>query len=69
MKNKPIKSKLWVWIAGWLSIVLLGSDFYNWGKLPRLILGMPDWVWFDLGLILLTALMFALLSQRLWEDE
>ncbi|MFZ6019323.1 MAG: hypothetical protein ACOYXO_06895 [Chloroflexota bacterium] len=50
-------------------MVLLGADFYNWGKLPRLILGMPDWVWFDLGLILLTALMFAFLSQHSWEDE
>ncbi len=50
-------------------VILLGVDFYNWGEPPPLILGLPDWVWFDLGLILLTSLIFGLLSQHQWKDE
>ncbi|GIV65076.1 MAG: hypothetical protein KatS3mg046_336 [Bellilinea sp.] len=69
MNNKTAKSKPGLWLAGWLAIVLLGMDFYNWGKPPRLILGLPDWVWFDVVLILLTSLIFAYLSTHHWEDE
>lgn len=69
MDNSIKKPKIGLWLAGWLAVILLGVDFYNWGKPPHLILGLPDWVWFDLGLILLTSLIFGLLSQHQWEDE
>ncbi|KPL77149.1 hypothetical protein [Bellilinea caldifistulae] len=69
MDHKNTKPKIQLWLTGWLAIILLGVDFYNWGKVPRLILGMPDWVWFEVGLILLTSLIFGFLSRHQWEDK
>ncbi len=69
MGHKNTKPKIQLWLSGWLAIIFLGVDFYNWGKVPRLIFGMPDWVWFDVGLILLTSLIFGLLSRHQWEDK
>ncbi len=57
------------WLAGWLLVILLGMDFYNWGKTPRLIAGLPDWVWFDFGLVLATSLIFGILSRVAWGEE
>ncbi|GIV63733.1 MAG: hypothetical protein KatS3mg045_1072 [Bellilinea sp.] len=70
MTQKPTpKQRIGLWLAGWFLIILLGIDFYNWEKTPRLVAGLPDWVWFDLGLILATSLIYGVLSRVAWEDE
>jgi hypothetical protein len=58
-----------VWIVSWLALVLLGLDFFNWGKTPRLLLGLPGWLWWEVGLVLLVAAVFGLLSRFAWGDE
>jgi hypothetical protein len=58
-----------VWIVSWLMLVLLGFDFFNWGKTPRLLLGLPGWLWWEVGLVLLISVLFGLLSRFAWGDE
>ncbi|MEN4011172.1 MAG: hypothetical protein AB1453_07325 [Chloroflexota bacterium] len=69
MKNLTPKQRIGLWLAGWLLIILLSIDFYNWGKTPRLIVGMPDWVWFNMGLVLATSLIYFMLSRVTWRDD
>jgi len=67
--NKSFLSKGVFWILGWVVLVILGLDFWNWGKPPQLYLGLPPWLWFDVGLVLLTSLGFFLLTRFAWGDE
>lgn len=63
------RRKGFFWIASWLVLILLGLDFFNWGKMPRLFLGLPGWLWFEVGLILLTSVVFGLLTRFAWRKE
>ncbi len=56
-----------VWISAWLLLIGLSLDFYNWGRVPRLCWGMPLWLWAEIGLVLLIALVFGLLARFTWE--
>ncbi len=40
-------------------LFLLGNDFPNWGKIPVLHLGLPDWMWYFIGLGVLLSGTFA----------
>lgn len=74
MKSKESKliqgtrTKAILWIAAWVLLVALSMDFYNWGKLPRLVLGMPLWLWAEIGMVLLIALVYGILAHFTWED-
>jgi hypothetical protein len=57
------------WLLVWAALVLLGLDFFNWGKPPQLYLGLPPWLWFEVALVLLTSLGFFLLTRFAWGDE
>lgn len=57
------------WIVSWMVLVLLGLDFFNWGKTPRLILGLPGWLWWNVGLVLLISLVYFILTRFSWEEE
>jgi hypothetical protein len=68
MKKFLPKHKGWLWGIAWLLLLGLGIDFYNWGKEPHLILGLPLWLWQLFGLVLLIALVYGILSRVAWED-
>ena len=57
------------WLVSWVILVILSQDFVNWGRVPRLYLGLPGWLWWDVGLVLLTALVFGFLSRFAWGNE
>lgn len=57
------------WIVSWMVLVLLGLDFFNWGKTPCLILGLPGWLWWNVGLVLLISLAYFILTRFSWEEE
>ncbi|MDZ4159583.1 MAG: hypothetical protein U1B80_07320, partial [Anaerolineaceae bacterium] len=59
----------WLWGGAWAALVALGVDFYNWGKEPKLLFGLPDWLLWQVGLVLMIALVYGILSHLMWEDE
>jgi Na+/proline symporter len=52
-----IRKKALYWIPVFSVLFILGNDFWNWGRSPRLLLGLPLWVWyfFALGFLLSSA--------------
>jgi hypothetical protein len=61
--------RLVFWIAAWLVLVGLGLDYYNWEKQPRMWFGHPVWLWVEVILVLVVAVVFGLLAKLAWEDE
>jgi len=57
------------WFVSWLVLVILSLDFFNWGRTPRILLGLPGWLWWDIGVVLVIALVFGLLSRFAWGEE
>lgn len=66
--RKGIVEKV-VWIVSWLVIVVASLDFTNWGMIPKLYLGLPGWLWWDVALVGITSLVFFGLSRFAWRDE
>ena len=48
------------WGLLFLAILIPAFDFWNWGKEPRLIAGLPSWVWTSAVLGVLLSVAFAL---------
>ncbi|MBN2380788.1 hypothetical protein JXM67_13400 [candidate division WOR-3 bacterium] len=68
INSKGLTKKLG-WLTSWMVLVILSLDFFNWDRLPRLLLGLPGWLWWEVLLVLLTALVFGLLSRFAWGEE
>lgn len=47
-----------LWTPLFLALFTLGNDFWNWGDDPQLYAGLPGWVWYFMGLCVLTSLLF-----------
>lgn len=54
----------WPWALLFAGIFVLGNDFWAWGDARTAALGFPWWVWYHLGLCLLTALAFLAFAVR-----
>jgi len=50
----PVKTGGYIWAGFFILIFILANDFWRWYKPPKIILGLPGWVWyfFALGIIL-----------------
>lgn len=57
------------WLLVWVVLVILSLDFFNWGRTPRLYFGLPGWLWWEVGLVLLVAISFGILTRFAWGDE
>jgi len=53
-----------LWIPVFTVLFVLGNDFWNWGRRPLLLGGLPLWVWYYFGLGILLSLAFKLFLQR-----
>ncbi len=63
------RTKIILWIVAWLFLIALSLDFYNWGKKPDLLFGVPMWLWAEVGLVLLIALTFGILVRFTWNEN
>jgi hypothetical protein len=48
------------WAAVFILIFILGNDFWNWGREPMILFGLPLWILYFMGLGVLLSLCFAL---------
>jgi SSS family solute:Na+ symporter len=53
----------WRWLAALGLLFLLAIDFWNWGRALPLVSGLPNWVWYSVGLNLLLFAVFARMSR------
>jgi SSS family solute:Na+ symporter len=55
-----IKRKVFLWIPLFAVLFILGNDFWNWGRRPLLIGGLPLWVWYFFALGIALSIAFKL---------
>jgi len=53
------------WIPLFALLFILGNDFWNWGRRPLLLGGLPLWVWYFFGLGIILSLAFKLFLDRM----
>lgn len=73
-RSRPALARLtptaWRWLALLSLLFLLSIDFWNWGKARPLVLGLPCWLWYSVGLNLLLVPTYALMARtRLFADH
>lgn len=51
------------WIFVFSMLFILGNDFWNWGRKPVLLGGLPLWVWYFFGLGILLSITFKLFVE------
>ena len=56
----PIRRDVWPWILVFTGLFLLGNDFWAWRREPLLLLGLPVWVWYYIGLGVLLSVSYRL---------
>lgn len=57
------------WIPLFALLFILGNDFWNWGRRPLLVGGLPLWLWYFFGLGIVLSLAFKLFLDRIKEVE
>jgi SSS family solute:Na+ symporter len=60
----PIGRRAWLLALPFALLFLLANDFWAWGRTPVLVLGLPIWVWYSIGLCALLSLAYALVLGR-----
>jgi SSS family solute:Na+ symporter len=58
-----IKKNALPWIFVFSGLFILGNDFWNWGRKPVLLGGLPLWVWYFFGLGILLSITFKLFVE------
>ncbi len=62
------KRKRIMFVAGFVALVIISVDFWNWTSSKPLIMGMPFWVVWDIIVVILTGIYYILFCTYLWRD-
>jgi len=54
----------WPYLSGFALLFILAHDFWNWGDATPVIVGLPRWLWYFLGLAAAQMLLTALLLRN-----
>lgn len=54
------------WIAAFAVLVTFAVPWFLWGD-SRVFAGLPLWLWWHIGWMLLTAVVFHLFTRRAWD--
>ena len=61
----PVNAKALPWIPLFVLLFILGNDFWNWGRRPVFLGGLPLWLWYFFGLGIVLSLSFRLFLDRM----
>jgi len=59
-----IKRKSLIFVPIFLFIFILGNDFWNWGKAPVLVAGLPLWIWYFIFLGVLLSAVYGIFLKK-----
>ena len=63
----PEKRKRIVFAAGFILLLIAATDIWNWNN-DSLLYGLPVWVIWHIGIVLLTGTYYLLFSHHIWRD-
>jgi len=66
---KPVPRRSLPWIGVFLGFLVLGIDFWAWGRRPVILAGLPLWVWYYVILGVLLAAAYRLYLRGVTEEE
>ena len=58
-----------VFAAGFLLLMALSIDFWEWNEGGPDIAGMPYWVLWSMAIVIATGIYYILFSKYIWRDE
>ncbi|MFH1404219.1 MAG: hypothetical protein ABIH11_08130 [Candidatus Altiarchaeota archaeon] len=58
-----------LWYSGWLALLLLSLDFWNWGSIRYMFFGIPCWVVCMLIITVLLSMYYQLFSRTVWGED
>lgn len=53
------------WLAVFIGLVVLAVPWFLWGD-STVVAGLPAWLWYHIGWLALTAIVFYVFTQRGW---
>ncbi|ELZ78074.1 DUF3311 domain-containing protein [Haloferax larsenii] len=56
----------YLWVATFAVLVALAVPWFLWGD-SRVFAGLPLWLWWHIGWMVLTAAVFHLFTRRAWD--
>ena len=59
----PIEGRTLGYGLALMAVFLAAMDFWNWGKVAPLILGIPGWVWYSIGLSAVQTVLMVLMLR------
>jgi SSS family solute:Na+ symporter len=61
----PINARALPWTPLFVFLFILGNDFWNWGRRPVFLGGLPLWLWYFFGLGIVLSLSFRLFLDKM----
>jgi len=56
----------WLWVVGFATLVVFSIPWFLWGS-SRVVAGLPVWLWWHLGWMVLASVTFALFTRSAWD--
>ena len=60
----PVRPGIWPWVLVFSGLFILGNDFWAWNREPLLVVGLPLWVWYYVGLGVILSLVYRVFVLR-----
>jgi hypothetical protein len=60
----PVRPGIWPWVLVFSGLFILGNDFWAWKREPLLVVGLPLWVWYYVGLGVILSLVYRVFVLR-----
>lgn len=61
----PDRTRDIAWLVVFFALVVFAIPWFQWGR-GGVVAGLPTWVWYHVGWLALTAVVFYVFTQRGW---
>ncbi|WP_435070074.1 DUF3311 domain-containing protein [Haloplanus sp. C73] len=56
----------WLWVVGFAILITFSIPWFLWGS-SRVVAGLPVWLWWHVGWMVVASLTFALFARTDWD--